>query len=164
MNTFFHSNRLQGIGFAAPSKLATQTSSAWIPSRSGVYVVVLDPPASGFLAHSVGGRFKGLDPTVPTQILQAKWVVDTATMYIGRANDLRSRIGLLRRYGAGEPVGHRGGRYLWQLAEHQSLQVTWRLDSDPVTAERELLDQFEATFGTLPFANLVRGARPLAMA
>jgi hypothetical protein len=85
-------------------------------------------------------------------------------MYIGRAGDLNSRIRLLRRYGQGEPVGHQGGRYLWQLAAHRQLRVAWRLEDDPVSAEAVLLADFERTTGGLPFANLVRGTRPVAFA
>ena len=161
MTDSFSRKHLDEMGFAAPTQLGLAASRAWIPSRSGVYVVLLDPPEADFLSRSVGGHFKRLDPTVTTGVLEAKWVPDTPTMYIGRANDLHTRIGLLRRYGESEPVAHRGGRYLWQLAKHESLQVTWRPDSDPVAAEAKLLDEFEAVFGTLPFANLVRGARPM---
>lgn len=50
-------------------------------------------------------------------------------------------------------------RYLWQISALDDLRVCWRLESDPVNAERELLDSFEAATGALPFANLVRGAR-----
>lgn len=41
----------------------------------------------------------------------------------------------------------------------RSSAAALRLESDPVDAERELLDGFEATMGRLPPANLVRGTR-----
>ena len=137
---------------------------AQVPSGSGNYVVTLEPPVTGLLARSVGGRFKGSDPTVPVAGLEDKRLDGVPTLYIGRATDLRKRVDLLARYGRGEPVAHQGGRYLWQIAEHDRLRVAWKLDPDPVGAEAELLEEFEAVFGQLPFANLVRGSRPLVVA
>jgi hypothetical protein len=135
-----------------------------VPSGSGIYVVTLDSPAVGFLEQSVGGHFKASNPTVPVALLVDKWFDGVSTIYIGRATDLRKRIDLLARYGRGEAVAHQGGRLMWQLAEHDMLRVAWKLDPDPVRTEAELLDEFEAAFGRLPFANLVRGVRPLAIA
>jgi hypothetical protein len=162
MQSQFDHSHLRELGFAGFAPLSSATYAAHIPRATGVYVVLLDPPARQFLERSVGGHFKGKDPTVPLGSLEAKWVPDTPTMYIGRANDLRGRIKLLERYGCGEPVAHQGGRYLWQLAEHGRLQVAWRLDDHPVAAEAALLEEFEFAFGRLPFANLVRGAKPVA--
>lgn len=88
-----------------------------------------------------------------------RWLEGVSIVYIGRATDLRRRIGLLARYGRGEPVAHQGGRYLWQLVGHDHLRVAWRRESDPVSVEARLLDEFESAHGQLPFANLVRGAR-----
>jgi hypothetical protein len=126
--------------------------------------VTLDPPVRSFLARSVGGHFKGTNPSVTVPVLEARRLDGVPTLYIGRATNLCSRVDLLARYGRGEPVAHQGGRYLWQIAEHDSLRVAWKLDADPVGAEADLLDEFEATFGQLPFANLVRGSRALVAA
>ncbi|OAI39327.1 hypothetical protein AYO39_00590 [Actinobacteria bacterium SCGC AG-212-D09] len=138
------------------------TGSA-IPRSAGVYAVLLEPPESRFLERSVGGHFKHKDPTVPVAALEAKWMPGTPILYIGRASNLEGRIKLLARYGRGEPVAHQGGRYLWQLEQHDRLVVGWRLEDDPVTAEAALLEDFELTLGALPFANLVRGARPVTL-
>lgn len=129
-----------------------------------MYAVTLSSRTHSFLDRSVGGHFKQSDPTVSPAALAAKWAEETATLYIGRASDLRSRVDLLARYGRGQPVAHRGGRYLWQLAEHAQLRVCWRHEPDPVRAEAELLDELESAVGQLPFASLVRGtkAQPLA--
>ncbi len=150
------------VGFQLLRKLPRRCQQ--VPSGSGIYVVTLDPPVTGFLGRSVGGHFKGSDPTVPVGRLEDKRLDGVPTLYIGRATDLRKRVDLLARYGRGEPVAHRGGRFLWQIAEHDRLRVAWKLDPDPVRAEAELLDEFEAALGQLPFANLVRGNRPLAVA
>lgn len=162
MHHFFDQTHLGEMGFTGFRPLSFATDAAHIPRDSGVYAVLLDPPCGEFLVRSAGGHFKGKDPTVPIDILEAKWVPYTPTLYIGRAGDLRARIKLLERYGAGEPVAHQGGRYLWQLAGHVRLVVAWRRDDDPVGAESALLEEFEATLGRLPFANLVRGVKPVA--
>jgi hypothetical protein len=164
MHNYFDQSHLRELGFVGFRPLSFAADAAHIPRRSGVYVVFLDPPASRFLEQSVGGHFKGKDPTVAVDQLPLKWVRDTPTLYIGRANDLHARIKLLDRYGRGEPVAHQGGRYLWQLAEYGRLQIAWRTDTDPVGAEGDLLEEFEAAFGRLPFANLVRGSKQVALA
>jgi transcriptional regulator with XRE-family HTH domain len=128
-----------------------------VPASPGVYVVIRRstvPPE--FLDRSVGGHFKGEDPTVPVERLAPKWVPDTNTLYFGRASNLRSRIKLLARYGNGEPVAHRGGRYLWQLADHHDLIVAWQETTDQVAREAELVANFEDRHAMLPFANLNR--------
>jgi hypothetical protein len=136
---------------------------AQVPGVPGLYVVTLEPPTSALMERSVGGHFKRRDPTVRLALLEEKWVPGVSTFYLGRANDLSKRIALLARFGRGEPVAHWGGRYLWQLAEHEQLRIAWLPHDDPVRAESELLDEFEIVFGQLPFANLVRGARVAAL-
>jgi hypothetical protein len=156
----FDQPHLTALGFEGfqPLSLFAATQFA-APASPGIYAVLLAGSDPGFLARSVGGHFKGSDPTVAIDELASKWLEDVATLYIGRANNLRGRVTLLARYGNGEPVAHRGGRYLWQLATHSDLLVAWKLDDDPVRAETDLLDEFECAFGRLPFANLVRGTR-----
>ena len=130
---------------------------AALPRLPGGYAVIRDSsePAS-FLEHSVGGHFKWQDPTVPVDQLKAKWVDDATTLYLGGASNLRQRLLLLARYGAGAPVAHWGGRYLWQLADHDQLLVAWLVGTDN---EGDLLAAFERTYRRLPFANLNRAAR-----
>lgn len=161
----FTEQHLKELGFTGFLSLHALTrGAAPIPSIPGVYAVTLSSRTHSFLDRSVGGHFKRSDPTVSPAALAANWAEETETLYIGRASDLRGRVDLLARYGRGEPVAHRGGRYLWQLAEHAQLRVCWRHDSDPVRAEAELIEEFESAIGQLPFANLVRGtkAHPLA--
>lgn len=161
--TKFNSRFLSEIGFVGFRPLEG-AEDVHIPDRSGIYVVLHNQPEPAFLPRSLGGHFKRKDPTVSLDLLRAKWVSATETLYIGRASSLRGRIRLLVRYGRGEPVAHQGGRYLWQLADHRRLQVAWRLEDDPVRAEATLLEEFERAFGALPFANLVRGTRAAAVA
>lgn len=153
-----HLTELGFVGFLPLRSL--EAKSERVPALPGNYMVTLDARRAAFLTRSVGGRFKGKDPTVAVDLLEAKWLDNTDTVYIGRATSLRGRLGLLARFGRGDAVGHWGGRYLWQITALEDLRVCWRLESDPVEAERELLDSFENIMGGLPFANLVRGTRP----
>ena len=157
----FDQQHLKDLGFTGFVPLRPLVAkSNLVPDVPGVYAVTLAGQQPAFLTRSVGGRFKGKDPTVAVDRLQDKWIDGSETVYIGRASRLRDRLGLFARFGRGDAVGHWGGRFLWQLAAFEELQVCWHLDADPAMAERELLDAFEAGFGALPFANLVRGTRP----
>ena len=149
------------IGFVPIAEL----SAGDVPAAQGVYAVLRAseaPPA--FLGESAAGRYKGKDPTVTVDALAKKWVDDAGVLYIGRTSlgstgrrGLQKRLGELRRFGAGEPVGHWGGRYLWQLADRDALLVAWNAtDEDPATVESRMLKDFVAHYGALPFANLRR--------
>lgn len=133
---------------------------ASIPRSPGTYVVYrapTDPPV--FLTPGTGGWFKDADPNVTVERLRANWVSGARVVYIGKATTLRSRLRAYARFGAGKPVGHRGGRLIWQLAGAPSLLVAWRELADPAAArddEARLLARFrELHGGVLPFANLV---------
>ena len=141
-----------------------QLPNADVPTGPGVYVIVrpTDEPPS-FLDVSPAGHFKGKDPTVPVSELQALWVPGTRIVYIGKASlggsgrrGLRKRLDEFRRSGAGEPVGHSGGRRIWQLADHAELLVGWRVtdDADAPKIETEMIAQFRAYYGARPFANM----------
>ena len=138
-----------------------------VPAAAGIYLVYR--PAVTFpvfLPVSGAGHFKGKDPSVSTSALEAAWVAGAQVIYIGKAGlrksgkgGLRRRIGEYRRFGAGEPIGHWGGRYVWQLADNSDLLVAWRVTAateDPGAAESALIEQFVARYSALPFANLRR--------
>jgi hypothetical protein len=146
-------------GFVRVADLGTAT----IPDEPGVYVVIRDggeKPA--FRAESVAGWFKGKDPSAPLESLEDAWVDGAELLYVGGTGDgesgatLRTRLEQLRRYAAGEPVGHTGGRYLWQLRDRHRLLVAWKpVPSREVrTAKSELMAAFWDRHGVLPFANL----------
>ena len=79
-----------------------------------------------------------------------------ATVYIGKADVANRRLRQFARFGAGEPIGHWGGRMLWQLVGRESLVVTCRETPGkiPADVESRMLADFVATHGRLPFANL----------
>lgn len=142
----------------------SQLPDAHVPTGPGVYIVVrpsTEPPR--FLDVSPAGHFKGIDPTVPIAELAALWVPGARIVYIGKANlgargkrGLRKRLNEFRKSGAGLPVGHTGGRRIWQLADHDELLVGWRVTDDIQArpTEHALIAAFRAHYDARPFANM----------
>jgi hypothetical protein len=121
-----------------------------------VYLVVRQGRHSpGFLAANPGGRFKGKDPTVTADALAANWVEEAEVVYIGKADNLRRRLRQYKRFGDGAPVGHWGGRLIWQLEDAGDLLVAWRETPDEIPREVEtrLIAEFRSAYGKPPFAN-----------
>ncbi len=137
-----------------------------LPRTQGVYLIVRNSTAApDFLETSVGGWFKGKNPTTDLDTLRGKWVADSPIVYIGKAGGstsnrtLKKRLDEYMRFGMGEPIHHWGGRYIWQLADNKDLTVWWTsTDCDAETVESELLTEFLGIHKRLPFANLKVGA------
>ena len=134
-----------------------------IPDESGVYAVLKPPDFSpNFLNRSVGGWHKKKDPTVTVECLKRNWVKGVHVLYFGKADvgksgrGLRKRLSEYVKYGLGQPIGHSGGRLIWQLSDAQRLLVCWQACEMPRALEKELLRDFVAEHGALPFANLRR--------
>ena len=122
-------SKLKADGIHAPEDSLAEADLG----RPGVYMVVrTDDSGPVFVPEGSGGHFKRRNPNVPVGELQANWVKDTCVVYIGKAGGgssratLRKRIGQYIRFGSGEPVGHWGGRYIWQLEDADNLLFCWR--------------------------------------
>lgn len=134
-----------------------------IPDERGVYLI-LNPEISmkQFLTKGVGGYFKGKDPNLSIPQLTSNWVENSHVLYIGQAGGngssatLRKRVKQYLEFGKGKPVGHYGGRLIWQLSHHRDLIVAWKVTGtvDPSIEENNQLRAFYDTYGLLPFANL----------
>jgi len=130
-----------------------------IDDAPGVYLILrrsTEPPI--FLEKGTGGRFKGIDPNFPVGVLMDKWVEGTEIMYIGKAGtSLRKRLRTYMRFGDGIDAPHKGGCYIWQLADSRDLLVCWKVlpfDTDPESYEEMMIIDFVKIFGKFPFANL----------
>jgi len=150
------------VGFIKVSDLMRDPSK--IPDRPGVYMVLYT--ASGiptFIHPGTGGFFKKEDPNKPESFLQQNWVKDTMVVYIGKAGGTGSKATLLKRlrmylrFGQGAPVGHKGGRLIWQIKNSGELLFCWKtiISGEPRKVEAELISEFAEYYMKKPFANLV---------
>lgn len=146
---------LEAAGFVGWVPFPAIRASA-CPSSGGVYVITYGGsyPLT-FAERSCGGWFKGKDPTVPHEALAANWVDDAEVVYIGKADQLKRRLTQFADFGAGKPIGHWGGRLIWQLPSIDQLLVAWMETPGrvPVEVESEMIASFRQTYGKPPFAN-----------
>lgn len=150
-------------GFVAISALQASKCRK-VPDKPGVYLVLRpDKTPPVFLSRSVGGHFKGKDPTVPIKELEKAWVEGALVLYVGKAGGpgtaptLKRRVFRFMQFGQGKAVAKFGGRYIWQLDHSGSLVVCWKPipNADPRALERQLIQEFKAAYGRRPFANLL---------
>jgi hypothetical protein len=152
---------LQAAGFSGWLTWATLRASTYAEVAAAPMTYVVYRPSDGpprFRKENPGGRFKGRDPTVPVETLRAKWVLGAHVIYIGKADIGQRRLREFGRFGAGEPIAHWGGRYIWQLTDSAKLLVAWHEIAWQETArdyELRLLARFAELYdGARPFANL----------
>ena len=148
-------------GFIPINTIFDDTSQ--IPKLRGVYFIIYlenNPPT--FLSTGTGGHFKGKNPNIPISELKNNWVENTKVIYIGKAGGsdssatLQSRLRQYLRFGQGKPVGHWGGRLIWQIKNSADLILCWKplLKEEPRVVEGEFIQQFKSIYGKRPFANL----------
>ncbi len=132
-----------------------------VPRDAGIYVV-LSNESPKFLDASVAGRFKGRNPGVPVQELREAWVEGATIVYIGKAGPgkrgnrgVRTRLNEFAKFGNGQPVGHWGGRYIFQLGHSERLLVCWKATpgEDVGDIEATMIRSFVSVYGKRPFAN-----------
>lgn len=151
----FTRRALETAGFLGWVPFA-QVRTCDCPVRGGVYVVVSRAESlTTFKTKSCAGWFKGRDPSVAADVLAANWVEDAEVVYIGKAENLKRRLTQFADFGAGKPIGHWGGRLIWQLAHIDALRVAWMETHgrSPVEVEAELIAEFRQTYEKPPFAN-----------
>jgi hypothetical protein len=79
--------------------------------------------------------------------LSKNWVENSFVVYVGQAggNDsaatLRKRLKQYLDFGKGKPVGHYGGRLIWQIQHHPEILIAWKVltKDDPKIIERKLI-------------------------
>lgn len=144
-------------GFESVKDLREDSSR--IPKKKGVYLVLKPQDMDvDFLETGTGGHTKG-NPNVSRDKLKAKRIENMLVLYVGRTGrTLYKRINELLRFGQGENIGHRGGRYLWQINHSEELVICWKemQDEDPEEIKNRLLLDFESKYSKLPFANRQR--------
>lgn len=156
---------LRKIGFEGfiPIAELKESKCKKVPDKRGVYLVIYTSDTYPiFLDESIGGHFKNIDPKEDTNVLINNWIENTKVIYIGKAgaennkSTLKTRIWCYMKFGMKKKVGHRGGRYIWQIEDSDSLQICWKPtpNENPRDVERNLITEFENQFGRLPFANL----------
>jgi hypothetical protein len=129
-----------------------------VPRSAGVYVVLREFDSTPiFLDANPAGRFRGRNPTVSKSKILSNWVEGAHVIYIGKGGELQRRIKQFIDFGAGKPIGHWGGRLVWQIQNSADFLVAWKRASngqDAATLESEFLMEFNSTYRRLPFANL----------
>lgn len=143
-------------GFRSIKELSLNRSG--VPNKSGIYFVLyVNGNRPKFVERGVGGFFKGKDPNVSVSELESKWVDGAIVIYIGKTeHSLNHRISTLMDFGKGMPVGHYGGRYIWQIADCQDLVLCWKTLPGDIAKQSEMVmvQRFKALHGKIPFANL----------
>ena len=163
-NLFDNIPKMQSAGFEGFMPISVLLNNTTkFPALMGVYFVVYNSiKEPQFKEKGSGGFFKGKDPNVPESELKINWVNGAKVIYIGKAGGsdssatLRSRLTQFLRFGNGEPIGHYGGRYIWQIENPGALLFCWKpvISKEPRAEESRLIQIFTAEYGKKPFANI----------
>ncbi|HGJ65339.1 TPA: hypothetical protein ENS27_08125 [bacterium] len=109
-----------------------------------------------FLDKNPDGRFKGRNPIIDKSELPNHYVEGSHTIYIGKGNKLQRRMKQFINFGSGKPIGHWGGRLVWQIENSDDFFVAWKCvdDQDPSIIESQMFKEFNSTYHKLLYANL----------
>lgn len=145
-------------GFVTVKELKSGRKADNVPSVSGIYIV-LRPTTEcpEFIYPGTGGFFKDKDPNVSLDELRSNWVEEEPIIYIGQSNtNIKRRLKEYMNFGCGKKVGHKGGRYIWQLADSDNLIVCWKEVENARAIEKKMIADFKDKHnGMRPFANLI---------
>lgn len=111
---------------------------------SGVYVITLVDPVEPSTDHL---------PEVEAK----RWNAGQPVIYIGRAKQIRRRIGQFYKHVYGDRRPHRGGQAILLLK--CPMQVYWGVSSECEASEEKMIEAFRSSVGQMPFANRVRSAQ-----
>ncbi len=147
-------------GFVPTKDLQTHDQRRMIPDTSGVYMILrLSKIEPVFKLSGTCHNRTMREPPYAVEVLTEEWkrVRESVVVYIGKAGGassgthLRKRISQYMRLSS----SHQGGRAIWQFADCDELLVCWKtiLDGDPRVVESQLLQEFQAIYGTHPLAN-----------
>lgn len=123
-----------------------------LPKEAGVYVVYTPTPPIFQAQTALQAR-----SLAEVTFLQNKWQATQPTdiLYIGKASNIRQRVRALVRFGVGKAKNHRGGEWLWQVANIRQAKLLTQTcptgQDEPF--ESYLLAQFKEAHGQLPLAN-----------
>lgn len=137
-----------------------------VPQGPGIFVVLRPADFEPvFLSKSTAGTFKKKDPSLKREALETEWLPEASVLYVGKASagsqgnrGLRKQIQEFMDYGRGRPTVVWDARLIWQLRDALDLVIAWKEfpASKVNAAEAAYHKDFIATFGRLPFANLVQ--------
>lgn len=156
-------DELRSRGFTGFHTVAMLREDAGaVPVASGVWAVVRD--AEGvphFQSRSTGAVLRGEDPSLPADVLAARWVPRSCLLYVeaapgtGVRHLLQQRVKRFLRFGQGRNVAPAGGQAIWQLAGTGGLRVAWRetAPDEARAAAADLRTAFEERHGQPPFGN-----------
>ncbi len=111
-----------------------KTNSKGVTTNSGVYGVFVPAGFQVIINDNLPAEHphRGLFDLFDAAELQEKFISgDGQTLYIGKSDNLRSRLRQLVALCYGTGNAHRGGRAMWQLRDSKSLNVAWLECDDP---------------------------------
>lgn len=142
--------------FATLEELASNFNM--LEKLPAVYSVFYKGDKPEFLAMGTGAYFKGENPNVSIEELEENWVQGAQEIYIGGTKNIRDRLSKLIKFGNGQDVGHKGGRYIWQIADQKKLVIAWKYveEGKHFAVKKELIQEFEQFHGMYPLACIDR--------